>query len=66
MSISVLPFSGDAIAKWLTIKVGKGAGRPPSVASLYRALAEAEAVTVLGLPGAGQSPPASAVPAEAR
>lgn len=30
------------IAKKLTIKVGKNAGKPPSVASLYRALAEAE------------------------
>lgn len=32
------------IAKKLTIKVGKNAGRSPSVASLYRALAEAEAM----------------------
>ncbi len=31
------------IAKKLTIKAGKNAGRSPSVASLYRALAEAEA-----------------------
>ncbi|MFJ5840716.1 recombinase family protein [Streptomyces shenzhenensis] len=31
------------IAKKLTIKVGKNAGKHPSVASLYRALAEAEA-----------------------
>jgi hypothetical protein len=31
------------IAKKLTIKTGKNAGKPPSVASLYRALAEAEA-----------------------
>ena len=31
------------IAKKLTIKVGKNAGKSPSVASLYRALAEAEA-----------------------
>ncbi|MEV1173981.1 hypothetical protein [Nonomuraea sp. NPDC049784] len=30
------------IAKKLTIKTGKNAGRHPSVASLYRALAEAE------------------------
>ncbi|WP_405689030.1 hypothetical protein [Streptomyces sp. NBC_00057] len=30
----------------LTIKVGKNAGKSPSVASLYRALAEAEAATV--------------------
>ncbi|MFJ4689369.1 hypothetical protein [Streptomyces sp. NPDC088789] len=30
------------IAKKLTIKVGKNAGKSPSVASLYRALAEAE------------------------
>ncbi|MFI7190211.1 hypothetical protein [Nocardia nova] len=30
------------IAKKLTIKAGKSAGRHPSVASLYRALAEAE------------------------
>ncbi|WP_079168568.1 recombinase family protein [Streptomyces colonosanans] len=30
------------IAKKLTIKTGKNAGKPPSVASLYRALAEAE------------------------
>ncbi|WP_455360495.1 hypothetical protein [Streptomyces sp. SYSU K21746] len=29
------------IAKKLIIKTGKNAGRPPSVASLYRALAEA-------------------------
>ncbi|MEV0972049.1 recombinase family protein [Microtetraspora glauca] len=34
------------IAKKLTIKVGKNAGKSPSVASLYRALAEAEAATV--------------------
>ncbi len=32
------------IARKLTIKVGKNAGRSPSVASLYRALAEAEAL----------------------
>ncbi|MFE9968453.1 hypothetical protein [Streptomyces sp. NPDC005525] len=31
------------IAKKLTIKVGKNAGKSPSVASLYRALTEAEA-----------------------
>jgi DNA invertase Pin-like site-specific DNA recombinase len=31
------------IAKKLTIKTGKNAGQPPSVASVYRALAEAEA-----------------------
>ena len=31
------------IAKKLTIKTGKNAGQHPSVASLYRALAEAEA-----------------------
>ncbi|MEU5166388.1 hypothetical protein [Streptomyces mutomycini] len=31
------------IAKKLTIKVGKNAGKSPSVASLYRALAEAKA-----------------------
>lgn len=31
------------IAKKLTIKAGKNAGSPPSVASLYRAFAEAEA-----------------------
>lgn len=30
------------IAKKLTIKTGKNAGRNPSVASLYRALAEAD------------------------
>jgi hypothetical protein len=30
------------IAKKLTIKTGKNAGKSPSVASLYRALAEAE------------------------
>lgn len=30
------------IAKKLTIKVGKNVGKSPSVASLYRALAEAE------------------------
>ncbi|WP_372405435.1 hypothetical protein [Streptomyces luteireticuli] len=30
------------IAKKLTIKTGKNAGNSPSVASLYRALAEAE------------------------
>jgi hypothetical protein len=30
------------IAKKLTIKTGKNAGKNPSVASLYRALAEAE------------------------
>jgi hypothetical protein len=29
------------IARKLTIKSGKNAGKPPSVASLYRALAEA-------------------------
>jgi len=34
------------IAKKLTIKVGKNAGKHPSVASLYRALAEAEAAAV--------------------
>ncbi|MET9037718.1 hypothetical protein [Streptomyces mirabilis] len=34
------------IAKKLTIKVGKNAGKSPSVASLYRALAEAEAPAV--------------------
>src|SRR3954470_24369746 len=34
------------IAKKLTIKVGKNAGKSPSVASLYRALAEAEATAV--------------------
>ena len=33
---------GPEIAKKLTIKTGKNAGRSPSVASLYRALAEAE------------------------
>ncbi|AQW48296.1 hypothetical protein SHXM_01759 [Streptomyces hygroscopicus] len=39
------------IAKKLTIKVGKNAGKSPSVASLYRALAEAEAAAVdEGLP----------------
>ncbi|WP_445523967.1 hypothetical protein [Streptomyces cyslabdanicus] len=32
------------IAKKLTIKSGKSVGKSPSVASLYRALAEAEAV----------------------
>ena len=31
------------IAKKLTIKTGKNRGSPPSVASLYRAFAEAEA-----------------------
>ncbi|MFJ5811222.1 hypothetical protein [Streptomyces sp. NPDC093093] len=31
------------IAKKLTIKTGKNTGKSPSVASLYRALAEAEA-----------------------
>ncbi|MFJ4953018.1 hypothetical protein [Streptomyces sp. NPDC088760] len=34
------------IAKKLTIKTGKNAGKSPSVASLYRALAEAEAAVV--------------------
>jgi hypothetical protein len=34
------------IAKKLTIKVGKNSGKTPSVASLYRALAEAEATAV--------------------
>lgn len=34
------------IAKKLTIKVGKNAGKSPSVASLYQALAEAEAAAV--------------------
>jgi hypothetical protein len=34
------------IAKKLTIKVGKNAGKHPSVASLYRALAEAEGAAV--------------------
>ncbi|MEU9057193.1 hypothetical protein AB0D37_43740 [Streptomyces sp. NPDC048384] len=39
------------VAKKLTIKVGKNAGTSPSVASLYRALAEAEAAaTDDGLP----------------
>ncbi|MGC5535709.1 recombinase family protein [Streptomyces sp. SR-10] len=39
------------IVKKLTIKVGKNAGKSPSVASLYRALAEAEAAAVHdGLP----------------
>jgi DNA invertase Pin-like site-specific DNA recombinase len=39
------------IAKKLTIKAGKNAGKHPSVASLYRALAEAEAAAVdNGLP----------------
>ncbi|MGB8946640.1 MAG: recombinase family protein [Streptomyces sp.] len=38
------------IAKKLTIKVGKNAGKSPSVASLYRALAEAEAAADDGLP----------------
>jgi hypothetical protein len=33
------------IAKKLTIKTGKNAGTSPSVASLYRALAEAEQET---------------------
>ena len=33
---------GPQIAKKLTIKTGKNAGKSPSVASLYRALAEAE------------------------
>ncbi|MFD9473998.1 hypothetical protein [Streptomyces goshikiensis] len=33
------------IAKKLTIKNGKNAGKNPSVASLYRALAEAEEAT---------------------
>ncbi|MFJ3926309.1 hypothetical protein [Streptomyces sp. NPDC090022] len=36
-----LPVPG--IAKKLTIRTGKNAGKHPSVASLYRALAEAEA-----------------------
>jgi hypothetical protein len=35
------------IAKKLTIKTGKKAGHHPSVASLYRALAEAEEATVI-------------------
>lgn len=34
------------IAKKLTIKAGKNAGKSPSVASLYRALAEAQATAV--------------------
>lgn len=34
------------IAKKLIIKTGKNAGKSPSVASLYRALAEAEAAAV--------------------
>ncbi|WP_405390737.1 hypothetical protein [Streptomyces sp. NBC_01102] len=34
------------IAKKLTIKAGKNAGKNPSAASLYRALAEAEAAAV--------------------
>ncbi len=34
------------IAKKLTIKVGKNAGKSPSVASLYRAFAEAQATAV--------------------
>jgi hypothetical protein len=34
------------IAKKLTIKTGKNMGKSPSVASLYRALAEAEAAAV--------------------
>ncbi|WP_393059684.1 recombinase family protein [Streptomyces sp. LN549] len=39
------------IAKKLTIRVGKNAGKHPSVASLYRALAEAESAVVdNGLP----------------
>ncbi|MFB7175910.1 SpoIIE family protein phosphatase [Streptomyces sp. NPDC056254] len=39
------------IAKKLTIKVGKNAGKHPSFASLYRALAEAEAAAVYdGMP----------------
>ncbi|MER0241342.1 hypothetical protein AAHZ94_04755 [Streptomyces sp. HSW2009] len=33
------------IAKKLTIKTGKNTGKSPSVASLYRALAEAEQAT---------------------
>ncbi|MFK0259306.1 hypothetical protein [Streptomyces sp. NPDC090445] len=33
-------------AKKLTIKTGKNAGKSPSVASLYRVLAEAEAAAV--------------------
>ncbi|MEU1090630.1 hypothetical protein ABZ401_28065 [Streptomyces sp. NPDC005892] len=38
------------IAKKLTIKVGKNTGKSPSVASVYRALAEAEAAADDGLP----------------
>ncbi|MFD3676860.1 recombinase family protein [Streptomyces sp. NPDC058613] len=38
-----VPVPVPEIAKKLTIKVGKNAGKSPSVASLYRALAEAEA-----------------------
>lgn len=40
------------IAKKLTIKTGKNAGKNPSVASLYRALAEAETAAAAddGLP----------------
>ncbi|MDQ0956308.1 hypothetical protein QFZ66_000186 [Streptomyces sp. B4I13] len=34
------------IAKKLTIKVGKNVGKSPSLASLYRALAEAEGAAV--------------------
>ncbi|MGW7347886.1 hypothetical protein [Streptomyces sp. NPDC054854] len=36
------------IAKKLVIKTGKNAGKNPSVASLYRALAEAEKATANG------------------
>ncbi|MEW1772027.1 hypothetical protein [Streptomyces sp. NPDC086777] len=36
------------IAKKLTIKTGKNAGKNPSVASLYRALAEAEEAAIDG------------------
>lgn len=39
------------IAKKVTIKTGKNAGKPPSAASLYRTLAEAEQATAdVGLP----------------
>jgi hypothetical protein len=38
------------IAKKLTIKTGKNAGKSPSVASLYRALADAETAADDGLP----------------
>jgi hypothetical protein len=54
------------IARKLTIKSGKNAGKPPSVASLYRALAEAaDSDTLAGEALSLRPPPGSPDPAAA-